>query len=101
MLNRDAAIAFPLASTASVTKAASTTRSLTSPTPEPYGAMAWLNRAVSYPEAFAENYARWSADMTEDLPFAEPAKEADGPSSSSRSAAGASPSQWPRRSAGG
>ena len=42
--------------------------------------MAWLNRAVSYPEAFAENYARWSADMTEDLPFyVELAKEADGP----------------------
>ena len=42
--------------------------------------MAWLNRAVSYPEAFAENYARWSADMTEDVPFyVELAKEADGP----------------------
>jgi SAM-dependent methyltransferase len=35
---------------------------------------------VSYPEAFAENYERWSADMTDDVPFyVELAKEADGP----------------------
>ena len=32
------------------------------------------------PEAFAENYERWSADMTDDVPFyVELAKEADGP----------------------
>jgi SAM-dependent methyltransferase len=35
---------------------------------------------VSYPEAFAENYERWSADMTDDVPFyVELATEADGP----------------------
>jgi len=35
---------------------------------------------VSYPEAFAENYERWSADMTDDVPFyVELAKETDGP----------------------
>jgi SAM-dependent methyltransferase len=35
---------------------------------------------VSYPEAFAANYDRWAADMTEDVPFyVELAKEAHGP----------------------
>ena len=35
---------------------------------------------MSYPEAFAESYDRWSADMTEDVPFyVELAREADGP----------------------
>ena len=35
---------------------------------------------MSYPEAFAENYDRWAADMTEDVPFyVGLAKEADGP----------------------
>jgi SAM-dependent methyltransferase len=35
---------------------------------------------MSYPEAFAANYDRWAADMTEDVPFyVELAKEADGP----------------------
>jgi SAM-dependent methyltransferase len=35
---------------------------------------------VTYPEAFAENYDRWAADMTEDVPFyVGLAKEADGP----------------------
>jgi SAM-dependent methyltransferase len=35
---------------------------------------------VSYPEAFADAYDRWSADMTEDVPFyVELAQEADGP----------------------
>jgi SAM-dependent methyltransferase len=35
---------------------------------------------VSYPEAFAEAYDRWAADMTEDVPFyVELAREADGP----------------------
>jgi trans-aconitate methyltransferase len=35
---------------------------------------------VSYPEVFAENYERWAADMTEDVPFYRGlAKEADGP----------------------
>jgi SAM-dependent methyltransferase len=35
---------------------------------------------VSYPEAFAENYERWAADMTEDVPFyVALAHEADGP----------------------
>ena len=35
---------------------------------------------MTYPEAFAESYDRWSSDMTEDVPFyVELAKEADGP----------------------
>jgi SAM-dependent methyltransferase len=35
---------------------------------------------VRYPELFAENYDRWAADMTEDVPFyVELAKEAEGP----------------------
>jgi SAM-dependent methyltransferase len=35
---------------------------------------------VSYPEVFAENYERWAAHMTEDVPFyVELAEEADGP----------------------
>jgi SAM-dependent methyltransferase len=35
---------------------------------------------MTYPEAFAANYDRWAADMTEDVPFyVELAKEADGP----------------------
>jgi SAM-dependent methyltransferase len=35
---------------------------------------------VSYPEFFAENYDRWAAGMTEDVPFyVELAKEAEGP----------------------
>ena len=35
---------------------------------------------MSYPEAFAEAYDVWAADMTEDVPFyVELAKEADGP----------------------
>lgn len=35
---------------------------------------------MTYPEAFAENYARWAADMTDDVPFyVELAREADGP----------------------
>ena len=35
---------------------------------------------MSYPEVFAENYERWAADMTADVPFyVELAKEADGP----------------------
>jgi SAM-dependent methyltransferase len=35
---------------------------------------------MSYPEAFAENYDRWAADMTEDVPFyVELGKEAEGP----------------------
>jgi SAM-dependent methyltransferase len=35
---------------------------------------------VTYPEAFAENYERWAASMTEDVPFyVELAKEAEGP----------------------
>jgi len=35
---------------------------------------------VTYPEAFAANYERWAAEMTEDVPFyAELAREADGP----------------------
>jgi SAM-dependent methyltransferase len=35
---------------------------------------------MSYSEAFAANYDRWAADMTEDVPFyVELAKEADGP----------------------
>ena len=35
---------------------------------------------MSYPEAFAESYDRWSADMTEDVPFyVGLAREADGP----------------------
>jgi ubiquinone/menaquinone biosynthesis C-methylase UbiE len=35
---------------------------------------------MSYPEAFAESYDRWSADMTEDIAFyVALAKEADGP----------------------
>jgi SAM-dependent methyltransferase len=35
---------------------------------------------VTYPEAFAENYERWAAGMTEDVPFyVELAKEAEGP----------------------
>ncbi len=35
---------------------------------------------MTYPEAFAENYDRWAADMTEDVPFyVELAREADGP----------------------
>jgi SAM-dependent methyltransferase len=35
---------------------------------------------MSYPEAFAEDYDRWAADMTEDVPFyVELAREADGP----------------------
>jgi len=35
---------------------------------------------VSYPEAFATNYDRWAADMTEDVAFyVELAREADGP----------------------
>jgi ubiquinone/menaquinone biosynthesis C-methylase UbiE len=35
---------------------------------------------MSYPEFFAENYDRWAADMTEDVPFyVELAKEAEGP----------------------
>jgi SAM-dependent methyltransferase len=35
---------------------------------------------MSYPEAFAANYDRWAAEMTEDVPFyVELAKEADGP----------------------
>jgi SAM-dependent methyltransferase len=35
---------------------------------------------MSWPEAFAENYDRWAADMTEDVPFyVDLAKEADGP----------------------
>lgn len=39
-----------------------------------------LNRAVSYPEAFATDYDRWAADMTEDVPFyVELAREAKGP----------------------
>ena len=39
-----------------------------------------MNRPVTYPEAFATNYERWAADMTEDVPFyVELAREADGP----------------------
>jgi SAM-dependent methyltransferase len=39
-----------------------------------------LNRGVTYPEAFAADYDRWAADMTEDIPFyVSLAKEADGP----------------------
>jgi SAM-dependent methyltransferase len=35
---------------------------------------------MTYPEAFAENYDRWAADMTEDVEFyLQLAKEADGP----------------------
>ena len=35
---------------------------------------------MTYPEAFAVDYDRWAADMTEDVPFyVELAKEADGP----------------------
>ena len=35
---------------------------------------------MSYPEAFATNYDRWAADMTEDVAFyVELAREADGP----------------------
>jgi SAM-dependent methyltransferase len=35
---------------------------------------------MSYPEAFAANYDRWAADMTEDVAFyVELAREADGP----------------------
>jgi len=35
---------------------------------------------MSYPEAFAESYERWSAEMTDDIPFyVELAREADGP----------------------
>ena len=35
---------------------------------------------MSCPEAFAEDYDRWAADMTEDVPFyVELAREADGP----------------------
>ena len=35
---------------------------------------------MSYPEAFAESYDRWAADLTEDVPFyVELAQEADGP----------------------
>ena len=35
---------------------------------------------MSYPEAFAEGYDRWAADMTEDVPFyVQLALEADGP----------------------
>jgi SAM-dependent methyltransferase len=35
---------------------------------------------MTYPEVFAENYDRWAADMTEDVPFyVDLAKEADGP----------------------
>ena len=35
---------------------------------------------MSYPESFAENYDRWAADMTADVPFyVELAREADGP----------------------
>jgi SAM-dependent methyltransferase len=35
---------------------------------------------MSYPEAFAENYDRWAAEMTEDVPFyVSLAREADGP----------------------
>ncbi len=35
---------------------------------------------MSYPEAFAQDYDRWAADMTEDVPFyVELAKKADGP----------------------
>ncbi len=35
---------------------------------------------MSYPEAFATDYDRWAADMTEDVPFyVELAQEADGP----------------------
>src|ERR671919_541696 len=35
---------------------------------------------MSYPEVFAENYERWAAEMTADVPFyVELAKEADGP----------------------
>ena len=35
---------------------------------------------MSYPEAFAEDYDRWAADMTEDVPFyVALAREADGP----------------------
>jgi SAM-dependent methyltransferase len=35
---------------------------------------------MSYPEAFAADYDRWAADMTEDVPFyVELAREADGP----------------------
>jgi SAM-dependent methyltransferase len=35
---------------------------------------------VSYPEAFAQEYDRWAAGMTDDVPFyVELAKEADGP----------------------
>jgi SAM-dependent methyltransferase len=35
---------------------------------------------MTYPEVFAENYNRWAADMTEDVPFyVDLAKEADGP----------------------
>jgi SAM-dependent methyltransferase len=35
---------------------------------------------TSYPELFAENYDRWAADMTEDVPFyVGLAQEADGP----------------------
>jgi SAM-dependent methyltransferase len=35
---------------------------------------------MTYPEAFAENYDRWAADMTEDVEFyVQLAKEADGP----------------------
>jgi SAM-dependent methyltransferase len=43
---------------------------------------AWLVESlpVSYPEAFAIDYERWAADMTEDVPFyVELAREADGP----------------------
>jgi SAM-dependent methyltransferase len=35
---------------------------------------------VTYPEAFAANYERWAAEMTEDVPFyVDLAREADGP----------------------
>jgi SAM-dependent methyltransferase len=35
---------------------------------------------MSWPEAFAKDYDRWAADMTEDIPFyVELAREADGP----------------------
>ena len=35
---------------------------------------------MTYPELFAENYDRWAADMTEDVPFyVELAQESDGP----------------------
>src|SRR5437867_880818 len=35
---------------------------------------------MTYPEAFAENYDRWTADMTDDVPFyIGLAKEAEGP----------------------